>query len=129
MGEQELALLTDLVASYLFEKSKTLLKRTTYCGIYQDDGLVVFKGKKIVQEIKDWLVEFQQTVDKAGGNQHLQFTAELWGNYVNLPPSENKYKVQIVENNDFPFLDMRIRCFPEGCLKSGLFRNKGHQLK
>ena len=63
-----MVLLAKLVASYLFGKAKTLLNRTTYCGIYRNDGLLVFKGKKSVQEIKDCLAEFQQTVDKVTGN-------------------------------------------------------------
>ena len=67
--------LVNLVASYLFEKGKTLLNPKTYLGIYPDDSLVAFKGKKSVQEIKYWLAEFQQTVDKAAGNQHIQLTA------------------------------------------------------
>ena len=41
--------LVDLVAPYIFEKLKTLLNWTTYHGIYQYDGLVVFKGKNIIQ--------------------------------------------------------------------------------
>ena len=75
--------LSNLVASYLFEKAKAHFHPKIYHGIYRDDGLVVFKGKESVKEIKYWLDEFQQTVDKAAGNQHLQFTAEIW------KPNEN----------------------------------------
>ena len=39
------------------------------------DGLVVFKGKKKASDIKDWLEEFQQTVNTVTGNQHLKFAA------------------------------------------------------
>ena len=53
-----MAFLTNLIAYYLFEKSKTLINLATYHGIYRNDGMVVFKGKNIVQEIKDGLVEF-----------------------------------------------------------------------
>ena len=63
--------------------------------------MVVFKGKKSVQNIKNWLVEFQQTVEKGAGNQHLQFTAEIWMNGTNLPLSAKKYKVQIVTNKNY----------------------------
>ena len=45
--------LSDLVASYLFEKSKPLLNPKTYHDIFQDYGLVLFKGKKSKQEIKN----------------------------------------------------------------------------
>ena len=80
-----MAFLADLVASYLFEKAKAHFHLTIYHGISRDDGLVVFKGRKIVKEIKYWLDEFQQTVDKSAGNQHLQFTADIWKSDENLP--------------------------------------------
>ena len=47
-----------------------------YHGIYRDDGLVVFKVKRKASEIRDWLEEFQKTVNKAAGNQHLHFTTK-----------------------------------------------------
>ena len=90
---------------------------------------MVFKVNKSIQEIKYWLDEFQQTVDKASGKQHLQFTAEIWRNDTDLPPSAEKDKVQMVVNDEFPFLDMKISWSPEGDLKYGLFRKKGNQLK
>ena len=68
IGGYELDLLADLVASYLFEIVKAILNPKTYHGIYLDDGLVVFKGNKSVNEIKNWLEEFQQTVNRAAGN-------------------------------------------------------------
>ena len=52
IGGYESAFLADLVASYLFEKSKINFHPTTYNGIYRDDGLVVFKGNKNTREIK-----------------------------------------------------------------------------
>ena len=51
IGGYESAFLVNLVASYLFEEAKTLLNQTTYHGIYQDGGMVVLKGKKIVKGI------------------------------------------------------------------------------
>ena len=91
-----------------FIKSKTFLKRTAYHSIYRDDGLVVFKENKSVQEINDWLADFQQTLDKAVGNQHLQFTAKIWTNEMNIPPSAKKDKDQIMTNDEFPFLVIKI---------------------
>ena len=104
--------LVDLVASYLFEKSMNVLNLTTYHSIYHNDGLVVLKVKKRVQEIKYCLAEFQRILDKAEGNQHLQFTVEVWKNDMNLPPSANKGEVQIVANDEFPFLYMKILLVP-----------------
>ena len=68
IGVYESAFLADLVASYLFEKSKLDFLRTIYHSTYQDDGLVVFKGKNKASEIKDWLEEFQKTVNPAAEN-------------------------------------------------------------
>ena len=55
IGGYESAFLADLVASYLFEKSKPIFRLKIYHVIYQDDGLVVFKRKKKASQIKDWL--------------------------------------------------------------------------
>ena len=88
IGGYESDFLADLVAYYLFEKDKLNFCPEIYHGIYQDDGLVVIKGKKKVSEIKDWLGEFQQTVNTAAGNRHLQFTAEIWTNEANYPTPE-----------------------------------------
>ena len=88
IGGYESALLADLVASYLFNKYKPMSRPTIYHGIYQDDGLVVFKGKKKASEIKYWLEEFQQMVNTAAGNQYLKFTSEIWKDGANYPTPE-----------------------------------------
>ena len=46
-GGHELVFLVRLVASYLFEKSKTILNRKTYHGIYCNNSQVMFKEKKV----------------------------------------------------------------------------------
>ena len=96
IGGYESAFLADLVASYLFEKASPIFRLTIYHGIYRDDGLVVFKGKKETSEIKDWLEKFQQTVNLAAGNQHLKFTAEIWIDGANPPTPEKEDWVQIM---------------------------------
>ena len=91
---------------------------------------MVFKGKKSVREIKVWLDEFQQRVDKAGGNQHLQFTAEIWKPDENPPPPQAKEeRVQTVTKYEFPFLDMKMKWTLEGELNFSVFRKSGQQLK
>ena len=90
IGRYESAFLADLVESYLFEKSKANFHQTTYHGIYIYDGLVVFKGNKSAREVNYWLEEFQQTVNKAARNQHLQFAAEIWTKEENSPTPVNK---------------------------------------
>ena len=68
IGGYESTLLSNLVVSYPFEIAKAILNPTTYHGIYLNDGTVVFNGKKSVNEIKDWLEEFQKTVNRAADN-------------------------------------------------------------
>ena len=90
---------------------------------------MVFKGKKKVSEIKDWLEEFQKTVNMAAGNQNLKVTAEIWTDGANLLTPKMEDQVQIVTNDEFPFLDMKMSWSPEGDLKFGFLRKKGQQLK
>ena len=66
-GGYESDFLADLVASYIFEKSKTLQNWTTYHGIYQYDGLVVFMGKNIVLQKK--LISVISANSGKGGRQ------------------------------------------------------------
>ena len=89
---------------------------------------MVFKDKKKASEIKDCLEDFQQTVNTTAGNQHLRFTAEIWTNKANSPTPEKEDRVQIMTNDEFPFLDMKMSCSPEGDLQFGVFRKKGQQL-
>ena len=128
IGKYESEFLADLVASYLFEKASPIFRPTIYHGIYLDDGLMVFKGKKETSEIKDWLEKFQQTVNLAAGNQHLKFTAEIWTDRANPLIPEKEDQVQIVAKDEFPFLDMKMRWSTEGGLQFGVFRKKGQQL-
>ena len=90
---------------------------------------MVFKGKTKTSKIRDWLEEFQQTVNKAARKQHRQFTGEKWTKQENPPTLENEERVQIATNNKFPILDMKMSWSPEGDLKLGLFRKNGKQLK
>ena len=66
---------------------------------------------------------------KAGRNKNLQFAAEIWTMEENFPTPAKEERFQIVTNNEFPFLDMKMSCSPEGDLQVGVFRKKGQQLK
>ena len=70
--------LGDLVESYLLETLKIHFRHTIYHSIYNNDDLLVFKGKKMVQYIRDWLGGFKNIVNNSAGNQQLQFTAKIW---------------------------------------------------
>ena len=87
-----------------------------------------FKVKNSVQEIKDWLAEFQHIVEKAAGKQHLHFAGGIWTNNKNLPPSEKKNKVQISSNDEFHFQDMIMSWSTKGYLQFVVFRKKVQKL-
>ena len=65
IGGYKSAFLVDLVESYLFERAKAFFHPTIYHQIYRDDGVVVFNGKRNASNIRDWLEEFQKTVNKS----------------------------------------------------------------
>lgn len=46
IGGYESGWLADLIASFIFEKAKQQFEDTHFFGIYRDDGLVVFKGRR-----------------------------------------------------------------------------------
>ena len=55
IGEYKSEFLADLVASYLFDKSKSNFCPKIYHEIYRNDGLVSFKGEKKESDIGYWL--------------------------------------------------------------------------
>ena len=75
---------------------------------------------KFPRQMKD----FQQTVNTAAGNRHLEFTAKIWTNEANFPTPKKEYRVQIMMDNEFPFLDMKMRCSPEGDMQIWSFQGK-----
>ena len=47
--------LADLVAIFLLDRSHSCFCGTEFFVIYQDDGLMVFQGKKSPEKISQWL--------------------------------------------------------------------------
>ena len=62
--------LADLVASELFEKCNNQFKKFLWKGIYKDNRLLVFKDKKLLQEIKRWRYDFQSRLNKIADNEY-----------------------------------------------------------
>eukprot|EP00957_Ditylum_brightwellii_P004262 324329-Ditylum_brightwellii.AAC.1 len=48
-----------IVASYVFEETGECSTNCVFRGVYQDNGLVVFVGKRNKQEIQEWLRKYQ----------------------------------------------------------------------
>ena len=61
-------------------------------------------------------------MNRAEGNQHLQFTAEIWTTDAKPPLPEKYYRVQVVMNDEFLFLDMKMIWYTEGDLQFSDFR-------
>ena len=128
IGGYESTFLADLVASYLFEKFSNKIKEVLWKGIYRDDGLLVFKGKKSLSDIKRWREDFQSRVNKIAGNEYLQFTCEIW-----MPnPRPSKYKkdyVSEIATKTFPYLDLEFIWNADGELEYQVHRKPNQQLK
>ena len=54
------------------------------------------------------LAEFHKIVDKTAGNQNLQFTVETWTTGTILPFYAKEYKVQVMTNDEFSVLDIKM---------------------
>ena len=68
-------------------------------------------------------------VNKAVGNQHLQFTVETWTNNKILPSYEKMNMAQISTADEFPFLYMNIIWSPTGYTGFRIFGGKGQKFK
>ena len=68
--------LADLVASYLFGKFKTLIKRINYHGIYRYDSIVMLKGNKSVQYINKLVSRVSKNSEQGGGKPTPPFHRE-----------------------------------------------------
>ena len=61
-----------------FLEEKIQLPSKNLPGIYRYYGLVMFTENISTKEVKYWLNKFKKIVNKAAGNELLQFTAEIW---------------------------------------------------
>ncbi len=86
IGRFELAFLTDLKASYIFDKLNYLLEcHVHFIGTYPDNDLLVFRRRKTHEWLTQWLTMFQQGVDHLLRTQDIQFAIY----YGNLEPRRN----------------------------------------
>ena len=131
IGGYESAWLADLVMSYLLEVTyDTLYDPMHFFGVYRDDGLAVFKGKKTTNEIQEWLESFQSDVDDIAGNNFLKFTAVVWDplNHHSEWDISNT-AITVDKSPSFPFLDMEMYWLSEQSLAFRVHLKKNQQLK
>ena len=106
-GGHESAFLEDLLASYLLEVTSNQFKEFLWRGICRDDGLLVFKGRRSISEIRIWRDKFQEEIGEIAGNDYLQFTCETWNPGGCL--SRNKTETSsMVTDTVFLFLDIEL---------------------
>ena len=46
--------------------------------IYRDNGMLVFKSRKLILEVRVWRYKFQQKVDEIECKDYLQVTCDYW---------------------------------------------------
>ena len=123
IGAFEAAFCADTSATYVYEMCESIIEKLRYAGTYRDDGLAIFDERKTVQQAIAWLRNFQLLVDEVVGGTYFQFTAEVWKplealheptsaiELEGIPPEEWekwKEKVKVIEENVFPYLDMKL---------------------
>ena len=112
----------------MFEKCSNQFKEVLWKGIYRDNGLLLFKGKKSLSEIKRWREDFQIRVHKIAGNQYLQFTCKIW-----MPnTSSSRYKQDYVSEIaiiTFPYLDLEFLWNADGQLEYQVNQKPNKKLK
>ena len=78
IGGYESAWFADLVAAYILANQIDAMDDAIFNKIYRDDGIVLFRGKKTLKWIEQWLENFQAQVNILTESEHLQFTVEIW---------------------------------------------------
>ena len=123
-----MAWLADLVAVHILENTTDLFNNTKYHGIYRDDGVAVFNGRKLTKEIIPWLNNFQQQVNKLTGCDTLTFMAVIWAEGSPVKTTENE-RVTIETSDKFPHLDKEMHWSDRGSLHFGVCLKPNQLLK
>jgi hypothetical protein len=107
IGGFESAWLADLVASYILDVTNHRFRRTTvYAGIYRDDGLLVFRGKRTVAEIHRWWQSLQHEINEIAEGSYFQVKMVLWE--PGGPERRTIDGVSTFNGQAFPYLDMEM---------------------
>jgi hypothetical protein len=92
----------------ILETAVDLMLGCEFDGIYRDDGILVFKEKKTVEECEAWLEQFQETVNRCTGSEQLQFTMDIWEPNADPSIEAISNKISINRKLEFPYLDMEM---------------------
>jgi hypothetical protein len=127
IGGFESAWLADVVAAYILEVTNHRFRRTTiFAGIYRDDGLLVFKGKRSASEIHKWLQELQTEINETVEGTYFQVTMVVWE-----PGGTDRSfgSLSVTKTQSFPYLDMELVWSRSGALNFRVHLKDNQQLK
>jgi hypothetical protein len=127
-------------AMYIFEKLHHLLEQhIRLIGPYRDDMIIMFRGNKSNEWLKNWLTIFQKEVDRLLGTTDIQFTTEIWrpgsiwGPLPNYSVSnvgiETFNTMTINGNYSFPYLDFNLLWNKENNLLFSAHKKPGKLVK
>ena len=94
------------MAAFILKNTESLFSDFIYHGIYQNDGFIIMKGKKTKKDMNEWLISFQNEVNKIAESDCLIFTAEIWDTEDDKTIINNK--LTVVNDKYFPYLDMEM---------------------
>eukprot|EP00957_Ditylum_brightwellii_P106693 8139175-Ditylum_brightwellii.AAC.2 len=78
IGAYEAAFCAHVATFYVFKMTEVMFMQIQYMGIYRDDVLVIFAGKKSKNKKASWLYQYQTLVNRIVGGGFLQFKTEVW---------------------------------------------------
>ena len=70
--------LVYLVSLYLFKVTNNIFKEVMWRGVYRNCGLLVFKVRISMSDIRVWRYTFQEKVDEIAVSDYLQCTCDTW---------------------------------------------------
>ena len=78
IGGTESSFSTDTSVEYIMIKLRRQFLDCVYSKVYRDDKILVFDKLMQIQQLIQWLTNFQLAVNKLFKSDNLQFTMEAW---------------------------------------------------
>lgn len=128
IGGYDSAWMADLVGGYIFDLAEDHFNMTKFFGLYRDDGNVAFEDVRSIDDLKQWLHDFQSRVNEIVGNDGIKFTMDIW-----KPEEESRTVIpkvmNVVGGNAFPYLDMEMAFDEENDLCFAVYTKPNFQSK
>ena len=107
IGGYKSAWFADLVAAYILANVNTM-DDAIFNKIYRDDGILIFRGKKTLEWIEQWLEDFQTQVNFLTESEHLQFTVEIWNADGFITSKSKNENITVNCDKVLPYLDTEM---------------------